>query len=276
MRTPRTFSALMRHAVLLTTSLLMVFPLVWAVSVSIKPPTEIFELGFHLWPRTFAGLENYGQAISRVPLIRFLLNGVFVCTSIFLIQILIALPCAYALAKLRFRGRDTFFSAVLIGLLIPPQVLAIPLFVLFYVGRVLDTYVALILPWTISVFGIFLMRQFFRTVPDDLVHAARIDGLSEFAIVWRIMLPIAMPALIAFGTFSVVAHWNDLFWPLIAIQSERYATPPLGLLQFRNDEAGSDFGPLMAGAVLITTPLVLAFLFAQRWFIEGITLGAVK
>lgn len=276
MRTPRTFSALMRHAVLLTTSLLMIFPLVWAVSVSIKPPTEIFELGFHLWPRTFAGLENYGQAISRVPLIRFLLNGVFVCTSIFLIQILIALPCAYALAKLRFRGRDTFFSAVLIGLLIPPQVLAIPLFVLFYVGRVLDTYVALILPWTISVFGIFLMRQFFRTVPDDLVHAARIDGLSEFAIVWRIMLPIAMPALIAFGTFSVVAHWNDLFWPLIAIQSERYATPPLGLLQFRNDEAGSDFGPLMAGAVLITTPLVLAFLFAQRWFIEGITLGAVK
>jgi len=266
----------MRHAVLLTTSLLMIFPLVWAVSVSIKPPTEIFELGFHLWPRTFAGLENYGQAISRVPLIRFLLNGVFVCTSIFLIQILIALPCAYALAKLRFRGRDTFFSAVLIGLLIPPQVLAIPLFVLFYVGRVLDTYVALILPWTISVFGIFLMRQFFRTVPDDLVHAARIDGLSEFAIVWRIMLPIAMPALIAFGTFSVVAHWNDLFWPLIAIQSERYATPPLGLLQFRNDEAGSDFGPLMAGAVLITTPLVLAFLFAQRWFIEGITLGAVK
>jgi multiple sugar transport system permease protein len=147
---------------------------------------------------------------------------------------------------------------------------------MFYRGQILDTYVALILPWTISVFGIFLMRQFFRTVPDDLVHAARIDGLSEFSIVWRIMLPIALPALIAFGTFSVVAHWNDLFWPLIAIQSERYATPPLGLLQFRNDEAGSDFGPLMAGAVLITAPLILAFLFAQRWFIEGITLGAVK
>jgi multiple sugar transport system permease protein len=270
------FAEITRHVVLLSTSLLMIFPFLWAMSVSLKPPPEIFETGFRLWPTTFYAVENYTQALTRVPLARFLLNGLIVCTAIFVIQVLVSLPCAYALAKLRFRGRDTLFATVLIGLLIPPQVLAIPLFVMFYMVGILDTYAALIVPWTISVFGIFLMRQFFRTIPDDLVHAARIDGLSEFAIVWRIMLPTALPALIAFGTFSVVAHWNDLFWPLIAVQSEHLATPPLGLLQFRNDEAGSDYGPLMAAAVLITAPLVFAFLFAQRWFIEGITLGAVK
>lgn len=269
-------SQLFLHAVLMGTSAIMLFPFVWAVSVSLKPPHEIFEVGFRLWPETLYAVENYTQAFTRVPLGRFLLNGLIVVTAIFALQVLVNLPCAYALAKLRFRGRDTLFSAVLVGLLIPPQVLAIPLFVMFYAFGMLNTYAALIVPWTISVFGIFLMRQFFRTVPDDLVHAARIDGLSEFAIVWRIMLPVALPALIAFGTFSVVAHWNDLFWPLVVIQSEHLATPPLGLLYFRSDEAGSDYGPLMAGAVLITGPLVLAFVFAQRWFIQGITLGAVK
>lgn len=270
------FQELARHSILVATSAIMLFPLVWAVSISVKPPPEVFSATFHLIPHEFHGVENYTQALTRVPMARFLFNGALVCTAIFGLQIVVALPCAYALAKLRFHGRDSLFAAVLVGLLIPPQVLAIPMFVMFYTVGILDSYSALVVPWTISVFGIFLMRQFFRTVPDDLIHAARIDGLGEFAIVWRIMLPAAMPALIAFGTFSVVAHWNDLFWPLIAIQSEQYATPPLGLLHFRSDEAGSDYGPLMAGAVLITAPLVLAFAFAQRWFIEGITFTAIK
>ena len=248
-------AALARHAVLLLTSAIMVLPFVWMVSLSLKPPDEIFSAAWRLWPSTFYGGENYRAALSAVPLVRYLVNGIFVCTAIFALQVAINLPCAYALAKLRFHGRDTLFAAVLIGLLIPPQVLAIPLFVLFYAIGFVDTYAALILPWTVSVFGIFLMRQFFRTIPDELIHAARLDGLSEFSIVWRVMLPVARPALVAFGIFSVVAHWNDLFWPLIVVQSEAIATPPLGALHFVNDEAGSNYGPLMAGTVLITLPL---------------------
>jgi len=265
-----------RHAVLVVTSGLMLLPFVWMVSLSLKPPEEIFSSAWRLWPSTFYGAENYRAALAAVPLVRYLVNGVLVCAAIFALQILVNLPCAYALAKLRFRGRNTVFAAVLVGLLIPPQVLAIPLFVLFYAVGILDTYAALILPWTISVFGIFLMRQFFRTVPDDLIQAARLDGLSEFSIVWRVMMPVARPALVAFGIFSVVAHWNDLFWPLVVVHSEQLATPPLGALHFLNEEAGSDYGPLMAGSVLITAPLMLAFLFAQRRFIDGITLTGIK
>jgi multiple sugar transport system permease protein len=127
-----------------------------------------------------------------------------------------------------------------------------------------------------SLFGIFWIRQFFRTIPDDLIHAARLDGLSEFSIVWRIMLPAAMPALVAFGILSVVIHWNDYFWPLLVITSPDMAMPALGTVYLRNTEAGTDYGPLMAGTAIITAPLVIAFLFAQRRFIEGMTLTGLK
>ncbi len=186
------------------------------------------------------------------------------------------MPCAYALAKLRWRGRETTFLFVLAGLLVPPQVPAIPLYIVLWKLGIADTYAAIILPSTISVFGIFLMRQFFSTVPDDLLHAARLDGLSEFAIVWRIMLPTAMPALVAFGVLSLVWNWNEFFWPLLVVQNEPLATPPLGVVFFANAEAGTNYGALMAAATVITAPLVLAFLAAQRWFIDGVTMTAVK
>jgi multiple sugar transport system permease protein len=265
---------LLRHGALIVTAAFALAPFVWMISLSLKPTPEIFQPEFRLWPQTFHGFENYRTALTTAPMHRFLLNGLFVCAAIFLLQMLVCVPCAYALAKLRFRGRDTLFSAVLIGLLIPPQALAIPHFVMLHLFGLLDTYAALILPWAISTFGIFLMRQFFRTVPDELIDAARLDGLGEFEIIWRIMLPTAVPALAAFGIFSVVAHWNDLFWPLIAVRSEELSTPALGILLFRDDEAGQFVGPLMAAAVIVAAPLVLAFLFAQRRFIDGISFTA--
>ena len=188
----------------------------------------------------------------------------------------LAVPAAYALAKLRFLGRNVLFALVLFGILIPPQATAIPVFLLLHKLGVLDTYAALVLPFTISVFGIFLMRQFFRSVPDDLVDAARMDGISEFGIVWRVMLPAAIPAVTAFGIFSVVAHWNDYFWPLIVLNSEHLRTPPLAVAHFRNAEAGTSYGPLMAAAMVIIAPLLAAFLLAQRRFVEGITLTGIK
>ena len=197
-------------------------------------------------------------------------------SSIFALQVLVALPAAYALAKLRFRGRDVLFALVLFCILIPPQATAIPVFLLLHKLGILDSYAALVLPFTISVFGIFLMRQFFKTVPDDLIDAARMDGISEFGIVWRVMLPTAIPALTAFGIFSVVAHWNDYFWPLIVLNSEHLQHAAARRRHFRNDEAGTNYGPLMAAAIVIIAPLVIAFLLAQRRFIEGITLTGIK
>jgi multiple sugar transport system permease protein len=267
---------LLRHALLLAGAAVMLLPFVWMLSTAAKPPTEVFTSAVHLWPQQMALADNLATAFRKAPLLRFLLNGLVVTAAILVLQVLVALPAAYALSKLRFAGRETLFAVVLLCILIPPQATAIPVFLLLHHLKLLDSYAALILPFTISAFGIFLMRQFFRTVPDDLVDAARMDGLSEFAIVWRVMLPTAVPALTAFAIFSVVAHWNDYFWPLIVLNSEHLRTPPLGVAAFRNEEAGTDYGPLMAAAMVIIAPLVLAFLLAQRRFVEGIALTGMK
>jgi multiple sugar transport system permease protein len=220
---------------------------------------------------------NYVQAFTQAPLLRYLLNGVVVTLSIFAIQVVVALPAAYALSKLRFWGREAVFGLVLFCLLIPVHAVALPLYIGLAKLGLTNTYAALVIPWTISVFGIFLMRQFFMTVPDDLIDAARMDGMSELAIVWRVMLPTAIPALLAFAIFSVVAHWNDYFWPRIVVTGNRdLFTPPLGLREFKGGADGSMFGPMMASATVIVTPLIVAFLLAQRRFIEGITRSGMK
>ncbi|MBX2806725.1 MAG: carbohydrate ABC transporter permease [Hyphomicrobiales bacterium] len=220
---------------------------------------------------------NYTKAFTEAPLLRYMLNGLIVTLTIFFIQAIVALPCAYALSKLRFFGRDFVFGLVILCLLIPVHAIALPLYIMLSELGLTNSYAALVIPWTISVFGIFLMRQFFLTVPDDLIDAARMDGMSEFSIVWRVMLPAAVPALLAFGIFSVVAHWNDYFWPRMVITGNRELfTPPLGLREFKGDADGSFWGPMMATATIIVTPLIVGFLLAQRRFIEGITLTGMK
>jgi multiple sugar transport system permease protein len=220
---------LLRHVVLLIAAAIVLLPFVWMIVTSLKPQSEIFLSEIRWWPERLHAVENYTKAFDRAPLVRFLLNGAIVTVTIFILQVMIALPAAYALAKLRFWGREAVFALVLFCILIPPQATAIPVFLLFHHIGILDTYAALIVPFTISAFGIFLMRQFFMTVPDDLVDAARMDGISEIGIVWRVMLPTALPALTAFGIFSIVAHWNDYFWPLIAVNSKELFTPPVGV-----------------------------------------------
>lgn len=257
-------------------ALLLLMPYIWMISASVKPLDELFRASLNLWPERFYGVENYRQVFSQIPVFGYLWNGIVVCAGILFFQLLFAVPAAYALAKLNFPGRDLALGLVMLGLLVPPHVPALPLYVAFSKMGLLNTYAALILPFTISVFAIFLFRQFFKALPDELVHAARLDGIGEFEIVWRVILPNAWPAATAFAIFSVVAHWNDLFWPLIVIEGQARATPALGVLYFRSDEAGDDFAALMAAAVIMTLPLVLAFLFAQRRFVEGIATTGLK
>lgn len=269
-------ASILRHVVLMAGAVIMLSPFIVMFVTSLKPQGEILSANFTLWPHQWYAGRNYYDALTLTPLLRYMLNGVIVTVSIFVLQVLIALPAAYALAKLRFRYRGLMFGAVLLCLLIPPHATAIPVYVLLFKLGLLNTYASLILPFTISVFGIFLMRQFFLTVPDDIIDAARIDGMSEFGIVWRVMLPTAVPAVIAFGIFSIVAHWNDYFWPLIAVGDRNLFTPPLGIAYFKMDEAGTNYGPLMAAATIAITPLVIGFLLAQRRFIEGITFSGMK
>ena len=286
-----------KHIVLIVGALVVILPFYLMISFSFKSPSEIQSIsgGFFGAQEMMtdhrclkAGrsevectmlpiVYNYRAAFEEAPLLRYLLNGVIVTLSIFAIQVLIALPCAYALAKLKFWGRDVVFGLVIFCLLIPVHAIALPLYLMLAKFGLTNTFAALVIPWTISVFGIFLMRQFFKTVPDDLINAARMDGMSEFSIVWKVMLPTAIPALLAFAIFSVVAHWNDYYWPRIVITGDQdLMTPPLGLRMFKSDMDGNEYGPMMAAATVIVAPLVVAFLLAQRRFIEGITLTGMK
>lgn len=254
---------------------LVLVPFVWMLSLSLKPRDEIFSRDIALLPSRIAW-ENYAHALTSTDLILYLWNGVVVTGGILAFQILFAMPCAYALAQRRFRARGLIFALVLAALLVPFHVVAVPVFLGLAELRLLDTYWALILPFVPTAFGVFLFRQAAARIPSELIDAARVDGLSETAIVWRIVFPLALPAATAFAIFSVTAHWNDLFWPLIAVTDPGLATPPRGILYFRDEESGDDVGPLMAAAVLVTAPLVIGFLLAQRRFVEGLATGGLK
>lgn len=269
-----TRGALASNAVLVIASLVMLLPFIWMVMVSLAPRGEVYSGALWLQPSLQAARDNYSFALSRVPLLRYMFNGAVVCTAILVLQLLIAAPAGYALAKLPFRGRPLLMAAVIVGLMIPIQVPAIPLYIGLAYAGLLDSYTALILPFVISGFGIFLFRQFFATYPNEVIDAARLDGFSELTIVWRLMLPAAWPAVAAFAIFSVVAHWNDLYWPLVVVLRPEMMTPPLGLATFRQSgESAGNVGALMAGGVMITAPLVLLFAFAQKYFILGMTMS---
>ncbi|MGN7732940.1 carbohydrate ABC transporter permease [Ensifer sp. 22564] len=267
---------IVRLAVLSLGALLFLAPYIFMVSTAGKAQSEIFSSSLSLIPEQWSYIENFSKALSRVSMTTLLFNGVVVCALIFVIQIVVAIPCAYAMAKLKFRAARAMMVLVMLGLLVPIHATALPIYVAFDKLSVLNSYAALVAPFSISVFAIFLFLQFFRAMPDDLIHAARLDGMSEAGIVARVIVPNAWPAITAFAIFSVVAHWNDVFWPLIVVTNQDYATPPLGLLFFRAAEAGDDYGALMAATLIITLPLVSAFLLAQKRFVEGITMTGLK
>lgn len=265
-----------RLAVLGFGALVFLMPYLWMLSTSLKPQSEVFASSLSLIPDHWSFAVNFGKAVTRVPMGRILLNGTIVCLTIVAFQIVFALPAAYALAKLKFRGRELLFGCVILGLLVPIHALSIPLYAAAKTLDLINTLAILIVPFVLSVFAIFQFRQAIKTIPDDLIQAARMDGMSELGICWRVVLPNIWPAATSFAVFSVVAHWNDLYWPSVVITKTELATPPLGLLFFRAAEAGDDYGALMAATVIATLPLILLFLFAQKAFIEGVTSSGLK
>ncbi|MCB1884114.1 MAG: carbohydrate ABC transporter permease [Geminicoccaceae bacterium] len=273
----RRLASALGNLLLIAAAVATVLPFVYMIAVSLAAQGTVYEGSLLPSPSLSAARDNYAFALTQVPLLRYMLNGAVVCGAILVLQVLIAAPAGYALAKLPFFGRPVLFAAVVLGLMIPMQVPAIPLYVAIAHLGLLNSYTALVAPFVVSVFGIFLFRQFFASYPDEVLDAARLDGFSEFAIVWRLMLPAAWPAVAAFATISVIAHWNDLYWPLVVVTRADMMTPPLGLAAFRaSGESVGNVGALMAGGVMVTAPLVVGFVFAQRHLIRGLTLAAGK
>ena len=269
-------SDVLSHAVLLLGAAIMLMPFVWMFFTAIKAPSEIFEASIWPWPRTWYGWGHFQEVLKTAPMGQFMWNGLVVCTGILIVQLLVAIPAAYALAKLPFKGSEGLMMGILVALSVPIQVTALPLYMGLSLAGGLNTYFAQMMPFFLSVFAIFLLRQHFKSFPDEIIHAARIDGMTEWEILWRLVVPSARAAMAAFSVFSVVAHWNDLYWPMVVITTTDLAPPPLGMLLFANAESGANYGALMAGATLITLPMVIAFLLARKQFIQGITMTGFR
>lgn len=259
---------------LLLAALVSLAPFIGMVSSSFKPNNEIFESALRLLP-VHPTLENYQNAFARAPMLQFLLNGVIVCLGVLIGQLLVIVPAGYAFAKLEFAGRDALFVVVIAALLVPGYITSIPNFLLFSNWKLLDTYWALMLPFWGSSFGTFLMRQFMRQIPDEIFDAARLDGANTAQLIWYVLLPLIRPAIAAFTIFSFITHWNEFFWPLIVLRSEKMFTPPAGIAYFASAE-GSKWGLIMAAAVIVILPLVIAFLAMRKQFVESLASSAVK
>ncbi len=269
-----------KSAFLLAASLLMIVPFLWALSTSFKLPGDVFAYPPRFLPDPFT-MANYGNVITKIPFPRYFLNSAIVTGSIVLLNVLFGTAAAYAFAKLRFPGRDAIFFLLLLTLMVPFQVNLIPLFKMMVelhkavppLGA--NTYFGLIAPSAVSVFGIFLMRGFLRSIPDEILESARMDGASEARVLRSIVFPLAVPGMATLAIFTFLGAWNDFLWPLVVTSSEDMRTLPLGLalLARRNS---SDWGTTMAGTIVTAAPMIVIFLLMQRRFIEGLTAGAVK
>ncbi|HGY10107.1 MAG TPA: carbohydrate ABC transporter permease, partial [Oceanithermus profundus] len=219
--------------------------------------------------------HNYREAWHAAPFGRYFFVSFFTAGTQVLGGLLIATMAAFAFARIRFPGREAVFLLFVATMMIPGEVLLIPNYILLAKLGWLDTFYALIVPWLASVFGIFLLRQFFLSLPQDLFDAARIDGASYWGMLWRIAFPLAVPGLITYGIFAFLGAYNALLWPLIVTQSPEMRTIQVGLQAFIG-EAGSDYGQLMAASTMAILPIVLGYFFAQRHFIQGIARSGIK
>ncbi len=256
----------------------MVAPFLWMVSTSLKEPGAVFSYQKEWWkewlPLSFVW-RNYVEAWQVVPFARFYVNSIIVAVCITLGQVGTSAMAAYAFARLNFPGRDKIFFGYLATMMVPGAVTMIPVFILLQKFGWIDTYKAMIIPSIFTAYGTFMLRQFFLTLPKDLEDAAKIDGCSYLGIFWRIILPLSKPALATLTTFTFMGSWMSFMWPLIVMNTHEKFTLPIGLAYFQSLH-GTHWTLLMAGSVMMILPILLVFIFNQRFFVEGIKLTGIK
>lgn len=262
------------YIVLIASSFTMVIPFYWSIITSLKFEQFVYTNPPQWFPSP-ATLQNFFNVFTKIHFGKFFLNSVFVTIVITLGHVFFDTLAAYAFSKLKFPGRDKIFFLLLFGLMVPFQVNLIPLYRIMGILGWNNSYLALIIPNLTSVFGIFMMRQFMLTIPDDLLDAGRIDGCGEFSLFWKIVAPLALPGIATLIILTFMGAWNDFLWPRIVINSETLFTLPVGLAQLQ-DKNTSNVALIMAGTVLSALPMIIVFLFMQRQFIEGMTAGAIK
>jgi len=263
------------YALLIIAAFIALFPFLLMILTSMKPAREIISAGINIFPKTVT-LTNYTKVVNETLVGRFMLNGLIVVAFTLVGQLGINLPAAYAFAKRDFPLKKFLFACVLAALVFPRYIAAIPNFLLISNLHLLDTYAALILPSLASSFCIFLLRQYIMTIPEDYFDAAKIEGCGIPRTIIQILVPMIRPALGSFAIFSIVVHWNDFFWPLVVLQHKEMFTPPAGIVFFADAEGVSDWGAIMAAAVLVVAPLVVFFLSSTKQFIASMTHTGLK
>jgi multiple sugar transport system permease protein len=260
------------YLALLGLSALFFAPFVWLVMTSLKPEEQIFTT---VWPRQVT-LANYREGLTHFPFGLYLRNTLILCTLNVLGTVLSSSLVAYGLARIPWKGRALLFSLLLSTMMLPAQVTMVPLFAVFKTLGWIDTYLPLTVPAFLgNAFFVFLLRQFFLTIPNDLTDAARLDGCTEFDIYRRVIMPLATPALATVALFTFLGTWNEFLSPLIYLFNEDKFPLSLGLAMF-SSQYGSFWGQLMAVSTVMTTPIIVLFFFTQRTFIQGITMTGIK
>ena len=262
------------NGLLVAAAFIALFPLLWMLSVSFMQPGEASTFPPPLLPG-HATLANYHVLFQRAGMGRYLANSLLIAAAVTLLSLLFNLAAGYAFAKLRFAGRERLFRSLLGALVIPAQVAMIPLFLIMKWLGLVNTYGAVIVPAIASVFGIFLVRQYARSIPDELLEAARIDGASEARIFATIVLPLLKPIIVTLAIFTFLASWNDFMWPLIVLSDQTWQTAPVALAGLSREHV-QDNELMMAGSVVTTLPVLVLFLLLQRHYLQGLLLGSVK
>ncbi|MEW6228497.1 MAG: carbohydrate ABC transporter permease [Bacillota bacterium] len=255
-------------------ALIILFPFIWMVLTSLKPRAEVFRYPPVLLPSKWI-FANYIEAWNMAPFGRFLLNSFIVSTGATLGVIITSALAAYSFARLEFPGRDAVFMLFLGSMMVPHQVTMIPSFLLVKWLNWVDTYQALIVPKIVDAFSIFLLRQYFQSIPVELEEAAAIDGCTSLGILGKVILPLSKPVLAAVGILRFLNTWNDFLWPLLVVTTEEMQTVQLGLAVFRGDII-VEWHLLMAGTVLVSVPTMLVYLLLQRHFVEGMVMSGLK
>ena len=252
----------------------VLYPYIWMLVTSFKYEQDIVAFP----PRLFANrytLDAYRNIWSRIPFLMYYRNTIVFAGGVTLISLFFDTMAGYAFARLNFKGRNALFLLVLVTLMIPFQVVMIPLFAQLFHMRLINTLAGLLLPRATNAFGIFMMRQFFISLPKGLEEAARIDGCNEFVIYWKIMLPLCKPAILSLGIFHFMYNWNDLLYPLLLTTGESLRTLPSGLALFMGAHV-VEYAVLMAGGCLSLLPILIAYIFAQKYFVKGIAMTGLK
>lgn len=266
----RLTSSILSTAVLVVVALLWLGPYLWMASTSLKTLPEIVSAPAYPLPHS-VNLSAYREVFVAIPVARYLLNTVVMATAIALLQIALALPAGYALAKLRFVGRKLAFGLVLGCLIIPAQVTFVPIFTMLGSVGLLNTMSALVLPFGVSAFGTFLVRQAILNIPDEIIEAARVDGASELYIVYGVLGPMVRPTLAALFLFSFVFHYSDYFWPLMMTTDDSVRTMPLAIALLREQGTGIRWHIVMAGNVVLSLPVLALFAATQRRILRAVT-----